>query len=48
MKSKEKKIRLDVAVDMLSLSIKEQMKDMTEDELRYIYKQIINVKKIRK
>lgn len=45
---KEKKIRLDVAVDMLSLSIKEQMKDMTEDELRYIYKQIINIKKLRK
>lgn len=46
MKTKENKN--DFETSLLKSVIEKQMKDMTEVELRYIYKQIINMKKIRK
>ncbi|MCK9417224.1 hypothetical protein M0Q97_11295, partial [Candidatus Dojkabacteria bacterium] len=46
MKTKENKN--DFETSLLKSVIEKQMKDMTEIELRYIYKQIINLKKVRK
>ena len=46
MKNKENKN--DLETSLLKIVIEKQIKDMSETELRYIYKQIINLKKIRK
>lgn len=46
MKNKENKN--DFETSLLKTVIEKQIKDMSETELRYIYKQIINLKKIRK